>query len=960
MIPHTFDDAFQRVKHLASVFKQNEKQYLEQSYSEAQARLDFIDKFWIAMGWDVYHEQQTNPYEQEVKVERAVGVNEARKRADYAFLAPNFRDVRFYVEAKKPNAQLNTPLNYFQAIRYGWNSQTPLAVLTDFEEFCVLDCRYKPDIEMSLDRAVKKFHYSEYLDEEKFKEIYYLFSREAVANGSLKKFAENLPKSTGRARQKKLFTGSYLKMDDAFLHELDGYREELARMFKLNNPHLSGEDLTEATQRTLDRLVFMRFLEDKLIEPETLVEKFGDRGNAWQEFIDTSHRLNSVYNGIIFRKHLIIDAPAFRVEDRVFAGICASLTDANSPYAFHTIPIHTLGSIYERFLGKVIIVTGEGVRVEEKPEVRKAGGVFYTPENIVAYIVENTVGRMVEGKTPEQILRMRFADIACGSGSFLLGVYDYLLRYCTAYYNRKQNYSKGLKDGCLKHEDGTLHLSLRQKKNILRKSIYGVDFDMQAVEVAQLSLYLKLLEEETTATATQLEFRETMLPSLDENIVHGNSLVEWDIIDGLFDNDEQRKLYPLDFTEKFKEIMAGGGFDAIVGNPPYISVQSGFIEKKVYDYLERRYATMERISDYFCLFTERATGLLKDNGYWGYIVPSTLMMNLSFTKLRKHLLEKTSITNIAHLGDGVFSSAVVPTCVVTATRKIPRKNIVRVISGSRNPYDAEARSADIEQDAFLALDNYVFNLSANKETQALLRKISSDSVELGSLVDIKEGIKTGNDKVFLSDRPFSENSRPLVKGRDIERYRCRPALYINYDPAKLSRPQKPEHFLVNEKLLVRRVGNSLISAYDNQQLFCVHTLYTVRTRETTANYSLKFLLGLLNSRLFKFFYHSTSVQKGSVFPEVRIYSLNQLPVRVIDFSDKTAGEMHDKLVHLVEQMLQAKPQTATARNERDQTFYQNKCLALDRQIDQLVYELYGLTEQERNAVEREPDAKSAG
>ena len=953
MIPQTFEDAFQRVKHLASVFKQNEKQYLEQSYSEAQARLDFIDKFWIALGWDVHHELQTNPYEQEVKVERRVSVNEARKRADYAFLAPNFRDVRFYVEAKRPNAELDTPLNYFQTIRYGWNSQTPLAVLTDFEGFCILDCRYKPDISTSLHRAVKKFHYSEYLDEEKFKEIYYLFSREAVANESLAKFAESLAKPTSKAQQKKLFSGSCLKMDEAFLQELDGYREELARMFKKDNSQLNGEDLTEATQRTLDRLVFMRFLEDKLIESDTLVEKFGDKGNAWQDFIATSHRLDAIYNGIIFKKHSIIDAPTFRVEGQAFANICASLTDANSPYAFHTIPIHTLGSIYERFLGKVIIATEGGAQVDEKPEVRKAGGVFYTPENIVTYIVENTVGKLVEGQTPEQIAQMRFADIACGSGSFLLGVYDYLLRYHTAYYNQKKNYSRGLKAGCIKHEDGTLHLSLRQKKNILQKNIYGVDFDMQAVEVAQLSLFLKLLEEETTATATQLEFRETMLPSLDKNIVHGNSLIEWDIIDGLFDDEEQRKLYPLDFADKFKEIMKDGGFDAIVGNPPYISVQSGFIEKKVYAYLEHRYATMERISDYFCLFTERATELLKDNGYWGFIIPSTVMMNLSFTKLRKHLLEKTSITNITHLGDGVFSSAVVPTCVIAATRKAPEKNIVRVVSGSRDPYSKEARAAEIEQGAFLALENYVFNLSTNKATQALLRKISSNSAELGSLVDIKEGVKTGNDKVFLSAHPFPENSYQLAKGRDVERYLCQPVLYINYDPKKLSRPQKPEHFQVEEKLFVRRVGDSLIATYDNQQLFCVHTLYTARKRESAANYSLKFLLGLLNSKLFNFFYHSTSVQKGSVFPEVRIYSLNHLPIRTINFSDKTDSDTHDKIVQLVEQMLQARLQTIAARNERDQTFYQNKCLALDRQIDQLVYGLYDLTDEERKVVEND-------
>jgi adenine-specific DNA-methyltransferase len=179
MIPQNFADAFERVKELVSIFSQNEERYLSSGYSEAQARLDFIDKFWIALGWDVGHENQTDPYKQEVKVERGVATNEWRKRSDYAFLSPNFRDVRFYVEAKKPHAGIDNPDFYFQTIRYGWNSHTPIAVLTDFEELRVLDCRYKPDIRTAIGHAVLKYHYTDYSDEQKFRTIYYLFSREA-------------------------------------------------------------------------------------------------------------------------------------------------------------------------------------------------------------------------------------------------------------------------------------------------------------------------------------------------------------------------------------------------------------------------------------------------------------------------------------------------------------------------------------------------------------------------------------------------------------------------------------------------------------------------------------------------------------------------------------------------------------------------------------------------------------
>lgn len=422
-MPANFEDAFARVKELAADFKANEKFYLSPTYQEAEARRDFIDKFLIALGWDVNHDTQKNPYEQEVKVKRKEhGVSQ--RRADYAFyLAPNFRDVKFYIEAKKPHGDIATADNYFQTIRYGWNSKTPVAVLFDFEQFEIVDCRFKPNLETALQRNLKKFHFSQYADKEIFAEIYWLFSREAVAGGSLEKYAEALPKKRG-ATQRGLFKGGYQSIDDAFLEELDAHRDTLARIFKNNNPQLDGETLTEVTQRTLDRLVFIRFLEDKLIEPQYLVSKFGERGSAWGDFIATSRRLDGIYNGIVFKENAVLDQPSFKVDDDQFRKICEALCHINSPYDFNAIPIHILGSIYERFLGKVIVATAKRATVEEKPEVRKAGGVYYTPEYIVRYIVENTVGQLIAGKTPAQIAEMRFADIACGSGSFLPAIFS--------------------------------------------------------------------------------------------------------------------------------------------------------------------------------------------------------------------------------------------------------------------------------------------------------------------------------------------------------------------------------------------------------------------------------------------------------------------------------------------------------------------------------------------------------
>ena len=320
-MPSNFDEAFAAVQSLATDFDAQKDFYLSPKYQEAEVRKEFIDKFLIALGWDVNHDTQKNPYEQEVKIERKEH-GASQRRADYAFyITPNFRDVKYYIEAKKPFGDIATLDNYFQTIRYGWGSKTPIAVLFDFEQFEMVDCRFKPDLETALQRNLKKFHFSQYADTEKFAEIYWLFSREAVAGGSLEKYAEALPKKRGTAKRG-LFKGGDQDIDEAFLEDLDAHRDTLAHIFKNSNPKLDGESLTEATQRTLDRLVFIRFLEDKLIEPQYLVAKFGERGSAWGDFIATSRRLDGIYNGIVFKQNDILDSPAFKVDDDQFSGIC--------------------------------------------------------------------------------------------------------------------------------------------------------------------------------------------------------------------------------------------------------------------------------------------------------------------------------------------------------------------------------------------------------------------------------------------------------------------------------------------------------------------------------------------------------------------------------------------------------------------------------------------------------------
>jgi type I restriction-modification system DNA methylase subunit len=702
-MPSNFDQAFDRVKQLAEDFQANDQFYLSAGYQEAEARRDFIDKFLIALGWDVNHDTQKNPYEQEVKVERKEqGVSQ--RRADYAFyIAPNFRDVKFYMEAKKPHGDLATPDNYFQVIRYGWNSQTPIAALFDFAQFEIVDCRFKPDVGTALQRNVKKFHFSEYTDQERFSEIYWLFSREAVAAGSLEKYAETLPKKRGAARRTPS-GGGWQPIDDSFLEELDAHRDALAHIFKNHNPALDGETLTELAQRTLDRLVFIRFLEDKLIEPQYLVSKFGERGSAWGDFIAASRRLDGIYNGVVFKRHERLDSPEFKVDDGQFANICKRLCHVNSAYDFNAIPIHILGSIYERFLGKVIVATEKRARVEEKPEVRKAGGVYYTPEYIARYIVDNTVGKLIEGKAPAQIAEMRFADIACGSGSFLLAMFDLLIRHHTKYYN--DNLRKAKRGETVERDDG-LHLSLQKKREILLNNIYGVDIDAQAVEVAQLALYLKLLQDETPGSARgyQMEFHETLLPSLAKNIVCGNSLIGTDIMSGgLFEPVEERKLNPMNFEDRFPEIMQRGGFDAIVGNPPYGFHQ--IHDPMVKPYFKKHYFSSAGSYEHYFLFYEASLRLLRPAGLHGFIVPVTWLTIPSATSLRTYILNSFSIRQIVWLPELVFKKAQVNTLVsIIQTGKPGMVEVL--ISTDNDPALKMGQQRTFEQSQFIKSGNVI-------------------------------------------------------------------------------------------------------------------------------------------------------------------------------------------------------------------------------------------------------------
>ncbi len=965
MIPKTFEDAFAQVKTLVEKFKNQESHYLSPKYQEAEVRQEFLDKLFVALGWDVYHDEQANPYEREVRIEKSVMVQGRGKRADYAFYtAPNFAQVRFMAEAKKPSRQLENAQDCFQAIRYGWNSNAPVSVLTDFEQFLILDSRYKPNIETATQRIIKKFHYAEYADEEKFREIYYLFSRESVGNNALEDFALSLKKGRG-ARQNKLFNTAIIQpIDEEFLSELDEQRLILAKAFKKTNYELDGETLTEITQRTLDRLVFLRFLEDKLVEPDSVIDKLGEKsGNAWRDFIGEMPRLNSIYNGTLFRTHTILDNPNFAPDERAFRETQDWLSHKNSPYDFNSIPIHILGSIYERFLGKTIETTDKRASVVDKPEVRKAGGVYYTPEYIVRYIVENTIGKLIEKKKPEDIAELRFADIACGSGSFLLGVFDFLIAYHVEWFSEnKTRREKAVKDGlCRETVEGILQLTIQYKREILLNNIYGVDLDAQAVEVAQFSLYLKLLEEETTATKQQFlaGFREQLLPSLGNNIVHGNSLIDYDIMDGmLFDTRELKQLNPLNFQSTFPEVFKNGGFDAIVGNPPY----GADLNKHQTEYLKRKYDSASYQLDTYPIFIEKSLKLLKQNGISGLIVPSAWVAAKYNSGLRKILKVESSINSIVIAPKKVFKDATVETLIIVYERKLPDDKDFLV-----ERWDLEEKVSYLFSTNFIdEINDYVFSIYSNPEKINLIRKVKSNSILLGEIGNAVWGVKIyqkgkgvpkqkgfeSSEKIFHSKLKEKETHKPLLGGGEIERYLISwKGAFVDYGKW-LAEPRSSDWF-EGERIVIREVTNkgNIQASITNENYVFSNSVDGVRMIENCL-YSPIYILALLNSKVISFYNSNTSANAfKNTFPKVLIKDLLNFPIPIIDFTKPDEKSAHDRMVEMVEKMLAGKKSLAEARTDKDRAFYERYCSSLDGQIDALVYELYGLSADEIKIIE---------
>lgn len=974
----SFSEGKEEIVKLCSYFKTNHKAFLAPGVKEAHVRQTLIDPLFEALGWDVRNTSMAAPQYREVVPEDSLEVEGHQQAPDYAFRVGTIP--KFFAEAKKCGVDIGLDQGpAYQLRSYGWSAKVGLSILTDFEELSVYDCSFRPRQNDKAGYArIHYFRFEEY--PEKWHELWDVFSREAVWSGAFDEYA---------ASKRKRGTS---EVDAEFLKEIEGWRDSLARHMALRNNDLGHEDLSSAVQRTIDRIVFLRMAEDRGLEPYGQLLRLCDRDDIYSRFMgDLCRRADEKYNSGLFhfqKEPGVPEAPdkttpRLAVDDKVFKPILQSLYfEHGSPYRFKVLAVEILGTIYERFLGKVIRLTaGHQAKIEEKPEVRKAGGVYYTPAYIVNYIVEQTVGQLIKGRSPSQLSggqskpTFRVLDMACGSGSFLLGAYQRILDHCLKWY--VDHKPETAKKAVYLDPSGQWRLTITEKKRILTTHIYGVDIDPQAVEVSRLSLLLKALEGESDITLSKqfMLFHDRALPNLAANIKCGNSLIGTDYSDGrlITEPEELRRIRPFEWKSEFPT-SADWGFDCVIGNPPYVQIEN--IPKDERDYFTSVYSASGKLGkryDLYQVFLMRAIRQLAQGGYLGYILPNTFLMGRSYEFLRNVILEASCIREIVDLPQGVFEGVTVDNVLlflqVESNEEV--RNKTKVVVKKLNSKSAKTRVTtgnwdemfDLLQSKIARKKGSPINIHLNSAKEKIFGKMEAKSIPLGKITTSSQGIilyKTEADAKRSEYTGFEKKAgwKNLLRGKNIGRYQTKWAgEFVNYGPWLWC--PRDELFFTQPKILLHAMRNKslsrrLVGTLDEDQYYNAHNLANICSRDGS-DYSLKYILGLFNSRLVNFWYKNH-------FPNVNINpnDFRQIPIRKIDFSDPEQRKAHDGIVSLVGAILTLNKRLLEKQFTSDSSLLQNQIDAKDTEIDRLVYELYGLTGEDIMAVEKDENVLDSG
>lgn len=1005
------EEAYNGIKELVEKFKSNYKQFHSSEYNETLTRQDFINPFFEYLGWDISNKEGLSQTYRDVIHEDKLKIGKETKAPDYSFRIGGNRV--FFVEAKKPSRNLKEDSDAaYQIRRYAWSGKLAVSILTDFEEFAIYDCSKKPspNDKASMSR-IEYINYEDYLN--RFDFLYDTFAKENVLRGSLEKYNADAKSKKGTE-----------SVDIDFLNSLDDLRTKLAsNISKLNS--LSLRDLNFAVQHIIDRIIFLRVAEDRGVENYGDLREACSGNNYYKNIVEIFKKSDGKYNSGIFDFSKDKITQNIEVDNKVIKEIINDLYYPKSPYEFSVISVEIIGNAYEQFLGKTITIGNNSkAKIELKPEVRKAGGVYYTPEYIVDYIVENTVGEKIKGKTPKEIANIKILDPACGSGSFLLGAYKYLLNYHIEYYNKIKDRAKfkGVKEDVIK-ENGDLTIWI--KKQILRNNIFGVDIDSNAAEVTKLSLLMKCLEGESPASIQNNQdlFNERALPSLEDNIKSGNSLINSNFNsegERLFasDEDTQYKIKCFSWEKEFSTVIKKGGFDIIIGNPPYVKE---YTDRESFENVKK--ANLAKYyqgkMDLWYFFVCFGLDILKENGKLGFIAPNNWITNAGAFILRNKILTDSKILKYIDFGDfRVFLEASIQTMVFILNKekinedyeidyyKILNKNIdifeienflfeneksndighIKTIISKDKMLNNLITFIDSSKDTVLSkikeMGNYFLTSEntaqgivypqdyLNEKNRSILggdfkvgdgifvltdeekKSLNLSKEELGLIKpaytteQIKRYYADSNNKewAIYTDSTFKDVNK-IKKYPNIKKHLDKFKSVITSDnaPYGLHRARK-EYFFIGEKIIsVRKCVDKPIFSYVDFDSYVSATFYVIKPDDI----DLKYLTGILNSKLIAFWLRNKGKMQGSN------YQIDKEPLLNIPICNTDNEQLKNKLINFVNEMIECNQRLINEKNPDSINRIKNDIADIDSFIDKTVYSIYNISEEERKIVEGE-------
>ena len=738
-------DKYEQIKALTDRFLSNLHYYKDslKSYNEHSCRIEYIDPFLQILGWDVPNAKGLAPQYREVIAEN---YSTRTDRPDYSL---TLRGVtKLFVEAKKPSVDIiNYPDSSIQARKYGWNANHRAVILTNFEYLIIYDTTVVPKKGDGCSVALyRKYHCSEYCD--KFDEIYDLVSRDSVYFGAFDSFfAQEFIQETAQKQ----------KVDVHFLNQINCWRVALSNdLYAKDARYHSLEILNDVVQDFINRILFLRICEDKNLPlyhklKETTLDQTRLRESISELFKVADKRYNS---GLFAGESIVFD-----LSNEVIVNMIEGLYYPQSPYLFSIIESNLLGKVYELFLTEQLVTLPDGtVGLSPKKDCINRS-VVTTPTEIVKYIVEKSLSRICDGKTPFDIQQLRVADIACGSGVFPEAAFDYLQNCCIDWYI--QNNPEHL----IEIGNGFFKLPLEEKKLLLCSCIYGIDIDVHAVEVAKFSLLVKLIENETSPSVID---SDPILPILDANILHGNSLVEDSELGAAEIGDvDYVSIAPFNWST----INNGELFDAIIGNPPYVSTEGlhALVPIAEFNVYKKSYSTAYKQFDKYFLFIERSVKKIKSSGIVCYIVPNKFFKIDAGKQLRSFIASQKTLVSIDDFGDAqLFDDKTIYSSILLLEKCEQDTFIYSRVSSpaalwARETHNSVCLGSD-------TLGDSTWKLTDDIEMLRLLQDISTRSVPLESHAEIFNGIQTSAERPpiywFSDDEIVCEDAETISIQRD--------------------------------------------------------------------------------------------------------------------------------------------------------------------------------------------------